>query len=221
MKRLAVLHTVGFLMDRFKALLAERYPGLDSFHMVDESLLQEALAQGGLTSGIVRRVVQQACLARDAGAQAVLFTCSSTSPAVDVARQVVDVPIIKIDDAMAQRAVELGARIGLMCTARSTLEPSRDIITSHAARQGKEVTVTPVLEAAAFDALRAGKQGEHDDLLRAAVKRLATECDVVVLAQASMAHLVEDLNASLQVPVLASPALCVDSLAGYIADSGR
>ena len=53
-----------------------------------------------------------------------------------------DVPIIKIDDAMAERAVELGRRIGLMCTARSTLEPSRDIISSHAARLGKEVVLT-------------------------------------------------------------------------------
>ena len=81
MKRLAVLHTVSFLVERFKALLKERYPALDSFHMLDESLLQDLL-RGGTTEAIVPRVATLAGAARDAGADVILFTCSSTSPAV-------------------------------------------------------------------------------------------------------------------------------------------
>jgi Asp/Glu/hydantoin racemase len=36
--------------------------------------------------------------------------------------------------------------------------------------------------------------------------------DVVVLAQASMAHLADRLQTALQVPVLSSPPLCIDAL---------
>ena len=111
MTRLATLHTVPFLVERFKGLISERYPGLDSFHMLDESLLQD-LIRHGPSAAITRRVAAHAILAQEAGADLILFTCSSTSPAVDTARRMVDVPIVKIDDAMAGQAVSLGQRIG-------------------------------------------------------------------------------------------------------------
>ena len=110
-KRLAVLHTVAFLVDRFKATLRERLPQVDSFHMLDESLLQDLLRHGP-TPSITRRVVTFATLAADAGADLILFTCSSTSPAIDVARRIIATPILKIDDPLADRAVTLGRRIG-------------------------------------------------------------------------------------------------------------
>ncbi len=213
MKRLAVLHTALFLADMFKKLLAERFPDLESFHVVDESLLQDLLRHKGVTPNIVRRVSSHACLARDAGAGLILFTCTSTSPAVDTARAVVDIPILKIDDPLAEKAVMEGRRIGVICTASSTLGPSERIIREHAARHGKEVEVTMELDAAAFEAIMAGDKAEHDRRVKAAAGRLSERSDVVVLAQASMAHLEPELNRILSTPVLASPRLCVDALA--------
>ena len=70
MKRLALIHTVIFSAEMFKKKLAVRYPGLQSFHVVDESLIQELMKSGGvLTPGLVRRLATQAGLARDAGAR--------------------------------------------------------------------------------------------------------------------------------------------------------
>ena len=43
------------------------------------------------------------------------------------------------------------------------------------------------------------------------VFNLAKEHDVIVLAQASMAHLAKPLGIELQKPVLASPELCLDA----------
>src|SRR5438105_7360253 len=143
MPRLAILHTVASLVDLFKPLLARAYPGLDTYHVVDESLLQD-LMRHGTSEGLNRRVAAHAILARDAGASVVLFTCSSTSPAVDVARPLVDIPILKIDDPMAKRAVELGRRIGLVCTAASTKGPSEALLRDHAAATGRAIEVVPV-----------------------------------------------------------------------------
>jgi len=214
MQRLAVLHTVSFLVDRFKGLLKERYPDLDSFHMLDESLLQDLL-RGGTPESVVPRVERLVRAARDAGADLVLFTCSSTSPAVDAVRPKVDVPIVKIDDAMAEKAVEKGSRIAVLCTASSTVGPSTAIVEEHARKQEKPVTVRPELCDAAYKALMAGDRQQHDRLLVEAARRLAKESDVIVLAQASMAHLAKPLGIELGIPVLSSPELCVESLARY------
>jgi Asp/Glu/hydantoin racemase len=211
MNRLAVLHTVHFLADRFKTMLRERLPKLDTFHMLDESLLQDLLRHGSSPS-ITRRVVTFATLAADAGADLILFTCSSTSPAVDVARRVIATPILKIDDPMAERAVVLGRRIGILCTTSSTQGPSADLVREHATQLEREVAIEPHLVAGAFQALSSGDREEHDRLVREAAVELGRRNDVVVLAQASMAHLADGLQAMLPVHVLSSPPLCIEAL---------
>ena len=211
-QRLALLHTVVFLADMFKELLKENLPNVENFHIIDESILQELLREGHLTPGIIRRIAAQAISARDAGADLILFTCSSTSPAVDTVQALMDVPILKIDDPLAEKAVELGERIGVVATADTTLGPSVSLIETHAARRGKQVKVTSKLESRAFRAIMSGDREEHDKKVRSAVFQLAESNDVVVLAQASMAHLAEELKKSASVPVLASPKLCMSAL---------
>jgi Asp/Glu/hydantoin racemase len=211
MNRLALLHTVPALVERFRRLLQAELAGLDSFHMVDESLLQD-LMRHGPSPGITRRIVALATLAADGGADFILFTCSSTSPAIDVARQCIAVPILKIDDPLAEKAIELGNRIGILCTTNSTLQPSADLVRSHAQKLGRDVAVTPILVDQAYAALQAGHQEEHDALVSAKALELAEVCDVLVLAQASMAHLEALLSKRLSCPVLSSPPLIIEAL---------
>ena len=150
-------------------------------------------------------------LAVDAGAELVVFTCSSTSPLIDTARRCHQVPILKIDDPMAERAVRVGKRIGVLCTTNSTV-PSSELLAHHAARLGQTVAVEAVLVDSAFAALQRGDCAEHDELVQAAAENLAARTDVIVLAQASMAHLTEPLAARLPLPVLASPPILMEAL---------
>ena len=56
----------------------------------------------------------------------------------------------------------------------------------------------------AFDELMSGDAAKHDAMVAAALKQLATEVDVIALAQASMARVVETLSeADRRVPILA------------------
>jgi len=217
MRRLAMLHTVGLLVDRFKALLAGAVPDdVDIVHMLDESLLRDLMREGPRPA-IARRVVSLATQAADAGAGLIVFTCSSTSPAIDTARQVIGVPILKIDDPMAARAVASGTRIGVVCTTSSTKGPSEALIRAHAAEAGKAIAVDALLVPGAFDALQAGRRDTHDALVTEAARAVAARNDVLVLAQASLAHLAEPLAASLPVPVLSSPPLCVEAVRRFYA----
>ena len=53
-------------LDAFKPLLAQTCPGLDAYHVVDESLLQD-LMRNGASEALNRRIATHAMLARDAG----------------------------------------------------------------------------------------------------------------------------------------------------------
>jgi Asp/Glu/hydantoin racemase len=211
-KRIAFVHTVGFLIDDFRARMRAELPTADCFHILNESLLQDLL-RGAPQPLVYRRVVDQIVLAAEAQPDLIVVTCSSTSPAVDIARRIVTQPILKIDDPMALEAVRSGLRIGLLCTATSTVEPSSALLRAHAAEQGREVAIKTVLRPDAYQALMAGDRARHDAILYEAAAEISKEVDVLVLAQASLAHLRDTLAAELKYPVLASPPLLMREIA--------
>lgn len=211
--KICFFHTVSELTERFDKLAAEYVPNAEYFHIVDESTLRDALDAGGLTPSITSRICTQLSLAEDADADIVLDTCSSTSPTVDIARELVDIPIVKIDDPMTERAVELGEHVTVVATASSTLGPSTNLVERKADRTEKAVTVASQLVDGALEARESGDVAEHDRLIVECVVELASETDVVVLAQASMAHLEQDLTDRVDVSVLTSPKLAMETIA--------
>jgi Asp/Glu/hydantoin racemase len=215
-RSIAFIHTVALLVERFRPRFQAELPQQRCFHMLDESVLQDLL-QGGPSPAITRRIVTLATLAADAGADLIVFTCSSTSPAIDVARKLVPVPIVKIDDAMYAEAARNDGRVGLLCTTRSTLEPSRSLLAEHAAASGARVEAEALLVAGAFDALCAGKRDEHDAVVTESALALALRADRLVLAQASLAHLAEPLAKATGKAVFASPEWMVRDVVERVA----
>lgn len=219
MAHVCFFHTGASLSGTFDELAREYIPETDYYHQVDESVIDELLAVGELTPSITRRICTQLQLAEQAGADLVLDTCSSTSPAVDTARRLVDIPIIKIDDPMTERAVELGDTVGVVATANSTLGPSTDLVESKAERTDRPVTVESWLVDDAFAARKDGDVERHDSLVEERARDVAGDVDVLVLAQASMSHLESDLDADLPIPVLSSPDLAMQRVADAVSES--
>jgi len=211
-KKVGFVHTVVALADRFKQQMAELFPDVRAFHIVDESLIHDVLESGELTSSIIRRLSAHVVLAREGGADLIMVTCSSTSPGVDVARKLVDVPVLKIDDPMAEKAVEMAESIGVLATVKTTLVPSTELIESKARIKGKSVTIESKLSDKAFDLLLRGDKGGHDRLVKDAALGLANKVDVLVLAQASMSHLATEIERASETPVLTSPKLAMEAI---------
>jgi Asp/Glu/hydantoin racemase len=209
--RIAFVHTVAFLVDMFRQTMDRELPHVEVVHILNETLLKDLLRDGP-SPKITERIVRQAVLAADAGVDMVVFTCSSTSPAINVARQMLAIPIIKIDDPMAERAVSSGNRIGLVCTARSTVDPSSALLQEHADVIKKPIEIDVSLSTHAYDALFAGDRGKHDKIIIEEASKLAETCDVIVLAQASLAHLQQPIADKTGKPTLASPPLLMDRL---------
>lgn len=209
---IAFVHTALGLPPVFDALADELLPGVERFHLADESLLGVTRRAGRLTPATSRRVLTTIESAVDAGADLVVVTCSSIGAAVEAAQPFVDVPVLRIDEPMADAAVRMGTTIGVLATLQTTLEPTTDLVSRRAAAAGEEVRVVSRLCDGAFDALARGEREQHDELVRAGLEELAREADVIVLAQASMARVVEAV-ADVGVPVLSSPRLGMERVA--------
>jgi Asp/Glu/hydantoin racemase len=215
-KKLGFVHTGVAIANMFKPMIAEKLPGIASFHIVDDSLIQDLLNSGQLSPPILRRFCRQVELAEEAGAELILVTCSSIAPAVDVARKVVNVPVMKVDDPMAEKAVSLSNQIGVLATAKTTMEPSVKLIEKKAAAIGKKIEVTAILRADAFECFLRGQMDEHDRIVKGAASELKDKVGVVVLAQASMGHLAGAIQEITGVPVLTSPPLAMDALVNIV-----
>jgi Asp/Glu/hydantoin racemase len=148
--------------------------------------------------------------AAEAGADAVLVTCSSIGPAVEVARSLFDLPVLRIDEKMAEQAVTTGRRVGAIATLSTTLKPTVDLLRATAARLGRDVEIESCLCEGAFEAVLRGDTEAHDQSVTANLLQLAGKVDVIVLAQASMARVAESLPPDpSRPPVLSSPELAM------------
>jgi len=220
MANVVLIHTVSGLDTVFGDLADELAPGLSPRHVIDESLLNDTIAAGVLTDDVRARFRARAEQARAEGADVIMLTCSSVGPAADGLAEELGVRVLRVDEAMADRAVSLGSRVGVAATLPTTLEPTAGLVRRAATRASKDVDVTTELAEGAFAALRSGDAARHDALVQAALRVLAARVDVIVLAQASMARALAGAE-SIQVggeidgtavPILTSPRLGVERL---------
>jgi Asp/Glu/hydantoin racemase len=212
-KTLVLIHTVPPLIEVFTHLGRRMLPGVRLLHVLDEPLLERVRLRGGMDDSDVGRLASHVDEAAAVGADAVLVTCSTTSPLVDAVRDDAPLPVVKIDEALVAKAVQLGTRIGVVATNRTTLDPTRFLLEAHAATVGKPVQVQLRFVEGALPALLAGDGAGHDARVRDAVLEVAGRADVVVLAQASTARVLDVLPAGLRVPVLASPQMALAQVA--------
>ncbi|MBC7947405.1 MAG: Asp/Glu/hydantoin racemase [Chitinophagaceae bacterium] len=213
-KTLGLIHTSATLVPVFAELCTKYLPHVKTFNIVDDSLIKNTIACGELTADTSRRVVNYAGSAQDAGADYILFTCSSIGPAVEAAAALTHVPVLRVDQPMADKAVQMGRRIGVLATLSTTLNPTSDLVRRRAIIAGKEFELVSRLCEGAFEALMSGDAATHDKKVGDALRQLVNEVDVIVLAQASMARVVSTLTESeKKVPILASPPVAMEYLA--------
>ena len=211
-KTVFALHTSFALVDVLKPLYAELLPGVRIVNVVDDSLLADVRAAGGLIPSVTRRLIGYGILAESAGADVLFSCCSSVGDAIDALRLAVTIPVVKIDEAMAAAAVDSGGKAAVIATVPTTLAPTERLILRKAEELRKTVHVRQYLAEGAFDALMAGNSERHDELLTDQILSAAGENDVVVLAQGSMARLVPQLQGRTRTPILSSLRSGVESL---------
>jgi aspartate/glutamate racemase len=214
---LAFIHTSHVLIPLFTELAKKHLPGVEIFHMLDDSLIRNTIRAAGLTENTTMRVAGMIDLAHQGGADVVMVTCSSIGKATELARDARDFPVLRIDEAMAERAVDQGVTIGVAATLSTTLEPTVELLRATADRLGKSISIVSRVAEGAFEAVVAGDVARHDELVLAMLRDLRSAVDVVVLSQASMARVAALLPME-GAPILSSPEAAVLRAAATLAE---
>lgn len=193
MNRLTLLHTSPVHVPVFDALGERDHPGAVLRHVVRAGLLERAREVG--PEGV--RAEVREVLAGVGGP--VLVTCSTLGGVAESLGPELGFPVLRVDRAMAARAVAIGPRVVVLATVRSTLGPSVELLAEEGARDVRSQVVP-----GAWELFEAGDEGGYFAVVAEAADRVA-DADAIVLAQASMAGAVP--LARTRIPVLASPAL--------------
>jgi Asp/Glu/hydantoin racemase len=205
MPTLAIIHTTPATVEPLKSLAAEVIPDREIVNFVDDSILPQLARNGGDLADVADRLVHYARFAEQVGADAILEACSSVGEVVPRMAAAVTIPVVRIDEAMAEEAISRGASLGVAATLPTTLAPTLRLLQSKAAEAGKHVGIRTALAEDAYRKLMAGDRDGHDTALLATLLELARAVDVVVLAQASMARVSAKLPDDLQGKFLTSP----------------
>lgn len=221
MTTIVAVYTGQGLARLLQALFPEILPDCRLVNMIDDSIIQDVIRDGRVSPSVARRLIQYYQIATDIGADIILNTCSSVGEVVDIARQLIETPIVRIDEPMANEAVSKYQIIGVLATLPTTLEPTTRLLKWQAARQGKSISIISGLASGAYQALISGSPKKHDSLVVEAASKMATQTEVIVLAQGSMARMEKSLAERTGKPVLSSPRSGLVAIKSMLEDTNQ
>jgi Asp/Glu/hydantoin racemase len=196
--RIALIHALKHSVAPVEASFARLWPDARLMNLLDDSLSADLARDGRLTEAMTERFLTLGRYATGTGADAILFTCSAFGPCIEaVARAHAPMPVLKPNEAMIEQATAQGRRIGLLATFAPTL-------VSMPPEFPASVDVVPKLAESALAALDRGNRAEHDRHVAEAARELR-DCDLIALAQYSMAPAAALVAEASGRPVLTTP----------------
>jgi Asp/Glu/hydantoin racemase len=208
--RIALIHALRHSPPPIEAAFARAWPEPVLMNLLDDSLSADLARDGALTPRMTERFLTLSRYAAGTGADGILFTCSAFGPCIEaVARELAPMPVLKPNEAMIEEACAAGKRIGLLATFQPTLDTMPPEFP-------EGVTVVPKLIEGGLAALDRGDLAEHDRLAAEAAKDLR-DCDVIALAQFSLARAAPQVAAASGKPVFTTPDSAVRKLKRLLA----
>lgn len=208
--RIALIHALKHSIAPVEASFARLWPEASLMNLLDDSLSADLARDGRLTDAMTGRFLSLARYAAATSADAILFTCSAFGPCIEaVAGAHAPLPVLKPNEAMIEQATAQGRSIGLLATFAPTLA-------SMPPEFPGSVEIVPKLAAGALAALDRGDRAEHDRLVAEAARELRG-CDLIALAQYSMAPAAALVAEASGRPVLTTPESAVLKLKQLLA----
>ncbi len=208
MPRIGLIHAMRHSPGPIAEAFARLWPEATLANLLDDSLAADLARAGRLDAAMARRFLTLGRYARRCGADAILFTCSAFGRCIEaVAADLAPLPVLKPNEAMIAEALAHGRRIGLLATFAPTLAS----MPAEFAAADRGAVVVSRLVPGALDALDAGDPATHDGLAAEVARGLA-DCDVIALAQFSLARAAGAVAAASGRPVLTTPDSAVRRL---------
>ncbi len=196
--RITLVHALKHSIVPIETSFAKLWPEARLMNLMDDSLSVDLARDGRLSDAMTERFLKLGRYAAGTGSDAILFTCSAFGSCIEaVARAHAPMPVLKPNEAMIEQAVAMGRRIGLLSTFPPTLASMpREFPAS--------IEIVPKLAEGAMAALDRGDRAEHDRLVVEASKDLC-DCDLIALAQYSMAPAAAQVAQASGRPVVTTP----------------
>lgn len=201
-RMIGIIHAALISSKSVQPFIDDIIPDVTVAHVVDDTIQNTNFAckPGVIPKNNYYKFATYAHFLEEAGADVILLACSTFNQAVELARPMINVPLLQIDRPMMDLAVSQGSRIGLLATVPTTVPASERLLYKAAEDGGKEVKVTTILCSEAFDAIKRGNVDLHNRLLLEQIECLSEAVDAIVLAQVSMSAL-EPMLVHTKVPV--------------------
>lgn len=201
-KTLGIIHANIITTRAMQPFIEQYLPEVNIMHLVDDTIQRDNIAAG---VGVIPKVnyfkfAQYAHNLEEAGVDMILLACSTFNFAAELARPMINTPIMQIDRTMMEMAVEYGKRVGLLATLDTTVPSSERLLRIVAGERGKTVEIKTVLCSEAFVAIQKGDTATHNAMLLEQIEMLSKEVDSIVMAQLSMSALAPYLKDT-RVPV--------------------
>ena len=203
--RITLVHALKHSIQPIETSFAKLWPEARLMNLLDDSLSADLARDGKLTEAMTDRFLAIGRYAASTGTNGILFTCSAFGPCIEaVSGERAPMPVLKPNEAMIEQATKSGRKVGLLSSFPPTLASMpREFPAS--------IELVPKLAEGALAALDRGDRAEHDRLVVEASKDLR-DCDVIALAQYSMAPAAEQVSRATGKPVLTTPDSAVMKL---------
>ena len=219
--RIALIHATPLAIEPVNSSFKKLWPEASLQNILDDSLSKDHAAAGHLTADMVERFIDLAQYAKRAGCQGILFTCSAFGEAIEAAAAAVAMPTLKPNDAMFEDALRAALKahendaevlnIGLVATFAASIVSMSEEFNALTAGLEREVKLHSLFVPNAMDALAQGHAQEHHRLIAEGVQTMPG-CDVIMLAQFSMAAAQTLAQTKTSAPILTSPECAVLAL---------
>jgi Asp/Glu/hydantoin racemase len=210
-KRIALIHATPVAMPPVTEAFRHGWPEVDTMNLLDDALSTDLARRGTLDATMMQRIAALAGYATEIGVDGILFTCSAFGAAIDAVARTAHMPVLKPNEAMFEQALQDGTTVGLLATFQPSLPSMEQEFVAMAQTLGKHAKLEAAWIPGAMDALASGNADRHDRLIAETAPCLA-HCDVVMLAQFSMARALPSVRQAIGTKVLTSPDSAVAKL---------
>lgn len=214
--RIALIHATPVAIEPIKEALAAAWPEAEAVNILEDSLSPDLTAAGELTESLTQRIVDLGLYARKIGSDGILYTCSSFGSAIEKAAGLMDIPVLKPNEAMFEAAIRRGGKTAMIATFKPAQASMETEFREEAERLSPDATITTFVVEPAMTALRGGDAETHNRLVSEQARELSGY-DAIVLAHFSTSRAATAVRSVTSIPVLTSPDAAVAKLKRLVA----
>lgn len=211
----ALVHATPASMGPARDAFAEAYPQATLWNLLDDRLIGQAEAAGGVTVALRDRMASLIRYAIDGGADAVLLSCSMYGPVAHEIAATATVPVLASDQALFDAVAGTDARrIAVLGPVPTGVE---DTVARLKQRLADDRAIDGAVVEGAREATTAGDPQALERTVSAAARSAARTSDLVVLGQFSISPALRAARAVSGVPVLSPPHLAAEAIRSALA----